>query len=244
MKTAGRITTTLALLLGVYLLSYWLLIKKDWADKLLGDPGNSSVSLKGYEMIYSIFAPISELELILSRDIPTRKYLIGHWRSETNSDFVTIGPKHECHFQLSGFASKGEAKYNREKAGLLMEFSHQNQVHIFTLSYMESIDPFGPNPPILHSAELAYANVEHTPKYSNPITDYKATLTKHPPSPPPRNHPALPPPQEAAARPRSIPHPGPRSSRRQPPPHTAILITTSLQSLKRVEPPTARTRNW
>jgi hypothetical protein len=181
MKTAGRITTIIALLIGLYLLSYWLLLKQHCADKLLGDPYTSPVSLKAYEIMFSIFEPISELEEIWSRDIPTRKYLIGHWRSKTNSDFVTIGPTLECQFQLAGFASKGKAKYSRDEAGFVMEFSHQNQIRILTLSHTESIDPFHPNPPNLDSAELGYASIAHKPRYFNPITDYQTTLTKHPP---------------------------------------------------------------
>jgi hypothetical protein len=45
MKTAGKITTTLAVLVGLYLLSYWLLIKKEWLNRWFL---NSSFSIQVY----------------------------------------------------------------------------------------------------------------------------------------------------------------------------------------------------
>jgi len=104
MKTAGKITATLALLLGLYVLSYWLLIKKDWAYALFFDSTALFRSQKVYFAICDSFEPIQELEEIWTVDIPTQKHLTGHWRSETNNDFVTLGPNQECHFQLGQFA--------------------------------------------------------------------------------------------------------------------------------------------
>lgn len=38
MNTAGRITATLVLLLGLYVLGFYLLVKRGWASKLLNEP--------------------------------------------------------------------------------------------------------------------------------------------------------------------------------------------------------------
>jgi hypothetical protein len=182
MKTAGKITATLALLLGLYLLGYWLFIKQHWAAKLFGhaDPFDKPVVYKSvaYDAVRDIFAPIQELDKIWTVDIPTRKHLTGHWRSEKNSDFVTLGPNQECHFQLGQFAFKGTAKYERFKGGVILEFPHQEQTYLFFLGLNSEPEVFG-------TSEQAHAQIGTT--HVDPSEyriDYEATLSKQTPSAP------------------------------------------------------------
>lgn len=178
MKTAGKITATLALLLGLYVLSYWLLIVEGristlkWdSDLLINHPG-------AYEAVQKAFAPIEELHEIWTMDLPTRKHLTGHWRSETNSDFVTLGPNQECHFQLGQFTFKGTVKYERYEGGFTMEFPHREQTFLFVLGLPSSFQN-------LKYSDQATAQVG--PTYVDPFQreiGYEATLTKHPPSAP------------------------------------------------------------
>jgi hypothetical protein len=179
MKTAGRLTATLALLLALYLLGYWLFIKQRWAAKLLdhANPFDNPEVYKSvvYEAVIDIFAPIQELDQIWTVDIPTRKHLTGHWRSETNSDFVTLGPNQECHFQLGQFAFEGTAKYERLEGGFIMEFPHQEQTCLFILGLNSEPEVFG-------TSEQAHAQIgtTHVDPFDRRI-DYQTTLTKHPP---------------------------------------------------------------
>jgi hypothetical protein len=186
MKTVGKITTTLALLLSLYLLSYWLLIKKGWADKLLRDAAYPFDATRASRAVYAAFAPINDLELTWTLHLPTRKRLIGHWRSNTNDDFVTIGTNEECQFQLGEFAFKGKAEYDRSELGFIMEFPHKKRRYLFLLGLNDE-------PMAFRSSGQASAIVgsPHNDPFGN-YTDYAITLTKHPPSTPLHIQPALP----------------------------------------------------
>lgn len=190
MKTAGKITANLALLIGLYVLSYWLLIKKGWADKLLGYLPDTSVSHKAWQSSLAAFKPMVELETIWSVDIPTQKHLIGHWRLGKTNDFVTLGPNFECQFQLDAYAFKGKATYKRSEVGFIMEFPHQNQPYLFVL--IKNRIPTG-----LGITNLAYVSLPAPsdstdkasfcigPSYVHPShrrIDFLATLTKQTPS--------------------------------------------------------------
>jgi hypothetical protein len=178
MKTAGKITATLALLLGLYVLSYWLLIVEGristlkWdSDLLINHPG-------AYEAVQKAFAPIEEFHEIWTMDLPTRKHLTGHWRSETNGDFVTLGPNQECHFQLGEFSFAGSAKYERDENGFIMEFPHKGQTRLFVLGLNCFLFD-------LPSSKQASASIGATQfDSSGRGIDYQAILTKHPPSAP------------------------------------------------------------
>jgi hypothetical protein len=186
MKTAGKITATLALLLGLYVLSYWLLIKKDWAYALFFDSTALFRSQKVYFAICDSFEPIQELEEIWTVDIPTQKHLTGHWRSETNNDFVTLGPNQECHFQLGQFAFKGTAKYERDPSGFTMEFPHQEHLYIFWLSrsLVENLsNPATQSAVSIEQAE-AFIDKDNTNPLLPVIREYETQLTKQTPSAP------------------------------------------------------------
>ncbi len=175
MKTAGKITATLALLIGLYVLSYWLLIKKEWIDRWFL---NSSSSIQVYWAVKDVFAPIRELDHIWTVDLPIQKHLTGHWRSETNSDFVTLGPNQECHFQLGQFTFTGTARYERYEGGFSMEFPHQEQTCFFVLGLPSSFET-------LKHSEQATAQIG--PTFVDPFQreiEYEATLTKQTPSAP------------------------------------------------------------
>lgn len=175
MKTAGKITATLALLLGIYVLSYWLLIKKEWVDKLFL---NSSFSIQVYWAVKDVFAPIRELDQIWTVDLPIHKHLTGHWRSATNSDFVSLGPNQECYFQLGEFSFAGNAKYERDENGFIMEFPHKGQTRLFVLALNCFLFD-------LPSSKQASASIGATQfDSSGRGIDYQAILTKHPPSAP------------------------------------------------------------
>jgi len=185
MKTAGRITASLAAILSLYLLSYWILIKKDWGHKLLTDPTAFHDPGLTYFTAKRAFRPIIELEEIWQLDIPTRKHLIGSWRSETNSDFVTLGPNGECHFQMGHYTFDGTAGYDRNYLGFIMEFPYNDRVHTLLLGDMRMALLFGSHDSASGNAEEAFALVgQSSPDSFHLISLYKTTLTKQSPSPP------------------------------------------------------------
>lgn len=128
MKTAGKIIATLITLLAVYLLGYWLLIKKEWAHKLLYDHADPFCNQsRAYYAVNDAYEPIRRLD----RFWTFRRYCTGHWGSDTSSDFVTIGPNQECRFRLGEFASEGIADYGSENRRLAMTFQHQDRTYHF-----------------------------------------------------------------------------------------------------------------
>lgn len=178
MKTARRLTSTLIALLALYVFGYWFLIKNHWADKLLNDPADPFGQSKAMIAVTSIFQPIEEIDSILRIDIPLQKQLIGTWRSETNNDFVTIGPKQECQFQLGEYAFNGLAQYERGQGGLTAAFTHQDQTHEFSFSYV----PFSASSGIVH---LAFGSIfEISEEYSDDRLRHQSRLIKLPPSAP------------------------------------------------------------
>jgi hypothetical protein len=178
MKTAGRITTTLVILLSLYLLGYWFLIKKDWADIWLGDRSLAPRTTKAYLAVYAVFAPIDKLDDYLNTVVPIRNYLTGHWRSDTPTDFVTFGPKEECDFRLGEFASKGKVEYSRTRLGYTMEFSGKDQRYLFIIALRYDPNDFG-NPKGAHAYVVPSSRIL-TGKY----TAYDTRLTKQPPNTP------------------------------------------------------------
>ncbi len=174
MKTAGRITTTLALLLSLYLLSYWLLIKKDWLYKMSVFTTNPIAPPPFSDAVRNVFAPIEDLELIWTSR-PIRKHLTGDWRSDKNNDFVTLGPNGECHFQLGEFAFKGNAQYARNEGGFIMEFPHREQRCVFVLVLNSEPEVFGTSDQASALIGPTYVN------RSERRIDYDTTLTKQPP---------------------------------------------------------------
>lgn len=173
MKTAGRITTTLALLLTVYLLSYWLLFKAKWAHIVLLNPHSQYNSSTAYSAVCRAFAPVIELDGFWNVEIPTRKYLTGHWRSEKKGDFVIIGPNQECRFQLGEFASEGKAEVDRVQQGFRLEFLHQKLKHSFFITCVNLETPSSSDP-----EAIAYVG----PTTSDPFA-LEILMTKHPPPP-------------------------------------------------------------
>ncbi len=178
MKTAGKITATLALLLGLYLLSYWLLFKKDWLYRSAVDPVNPFGSPKLYEALYTSFEPIRKLDLILNIDVPTKKRLTGQWHSDIPGDFVSLSPDQTCRFKLAEFAFEGKAEYKRSKYGFIMEFPHQGRLHTLVLGHAIETDVFGSTASASSTKWTATAFIEHsidpllapTPVYSNLLT--------------------------------------------------------------------------
>ncbi len=179
MKTAGRITATLALILSLYLLSYWILIKKDWLYKL-SEFIVSEFNLEPYSetplinAVTKAFKPIEELESIWT-SIITRKHLTGSWRSAKTNDFVTLGPDGECVFQLGEFAFNGNGKYDLYEGGFSMEFPYQDQRYLIVIVLNNDPTVFG---------TLDQASALIGPTYTDPFDrriDSEITLTKQAP---------------------------------------------------------------
>jgi hypothetical protein len=180
MKNAGRITTLLGLLLSIYLLGYWLLIKKEWAYLLVGDASGRIASFRVYKTVKDVFKPLTELEHYLSYVVPMRNRLTGHWSSATTSDFVRFDSNQEYRFQLGEFASTGKAEYDDLlNQGFIMEFRHQGKLYLFYLRDLSLTDPFAISTPDFSSDGQENAFIGRITDITQPaITDYKATLIK------------------------------------------------------------------
>jgi hypothetical protein len=185
MKTTGRFTATLLSLLALYVFGYWVLIKNHWADKLLRDPTDPFGQSKARIAITNMFQPISELDWYWNMVIPNRKYLTGHWRSETGNDFVTLGPEGECQFQLGQFTFNGKAEYESQHLCFEVDFIHENRVHRFILGDDSLICTATLSPPRPSHFDYAVVYVYDSVEFDRGARyDFEATLTKHPPSAP------------------------------------------------------------
>jgi hypothetical protein len=185
MKTAGRITATLALLLGFYILNYWLLVRKGWATQILGPPRGQFAINQLYSAIDKAFRPIARLDHYLNTVVPIRSRVTGHWSADGSSDFVTFDSTQECRFQLGTFTISGKAEYNTANHGFIMEFLHNGKRHQFCLRDLSFTKAFGMTPPAFPSdgqVNVFVGRVTH--RFQRPTTEYKATLTKYLPSAP------------------------------------------------------------
>jgi len=178
MKTLGRITGTLLTLLALYVLGYWCLIKKDWLQKLPFLQPDPFMVTQPHKGIRQAFEPLAELDHYLNVEAPLRKYLTGHWQSDSSTDFVTLDANKACRFQLGEFASEGKVESTRYTWGLCLEFEHQGQTHLFSFRG----DPFEIRST---GAALAYASAYLMTDLGEPDpSDYHTTLTKQSPSAP------------------------------------------------------------
>ena len=185
MKTVRRLTATLIALLALYVLGYWFLIKKDWAFKLRGLKADRVKTEEFIILLHDVFRPLVKLDHFLSVVVPMRNRLTGNWISATTSDFVVFGPDQKCRFELGDFAFDGRAKYDALNSGFIMEFPHRDRLYVFCLRDLSLTNPFGLTPPAFGTADHANAFVGRVTDHLNNATiDYKATLTKQPPSAP------------------------------------------------------------
>jgi len=186
MKTVGKITATLLTLLALYVLGYWCLIKKDWLQKLPFLQPDPFMVTQPHKGIRQAFKPLAELDHYLNVELPLRKYLTGHWQSESGTDFVTLDANQVCRFQLGEFASEGKVKYVRYDGGFWMVVAHNGRTHLFRFNGY-------PLETRLGSEALAYASVNLMTDLGAPdVSDYHTTLTKQSPTPPLPDHPHLP----------------------------------------------------
>lgn len=170
MKTARTILVVLLVLVGIYLVAYWLLIKRDWVNYVPSkDPFNSSGPR---QVIEDLFGPLREIDFQLNHDPVLRQQSVGHWVGEAGDDFVTITSSLECRFQLGEFRYEGGLKYGRAYGGLFTEFVQDGRQFIFILSPNLSAELSAlPKPRVT-------AFIGHDPAPRVRETDYMAELVK------------------------------------------------------------------
>jgi hypothetical protein len=170
MKTFKSTAFAILAIFMLYLFGYWVFIKKDLVYYLRVDNKDPFTPSAAQSVIRYVFESVQELDLRLFVDAPVQRSLVGDWKSETNSDFISITPSHECDFRLGKFAHEEKVEYKRDYAGFYTEFLHEGHRYVFIFS------PADWNGSI--SSVEAYAFIGHDPNPGFRETDYEVKLTK------------------------------------------------------------------
>lgn len=170
MKTFKSTAFAILAIFMLYLFGYWVFIKKDLVYYLRVDNKDPFTPSAAQSVITYIFEPVQELDLRLFMDAPIQRSLVGDWKSETSSDFISVTSGHECAFRLGKFTHAKKVEYKRAYAGFYTEFLHEGRRYVFIFSPADWNGGF--------SSVEAYAFIGHNPTPGIREIDHEVKLTK------------------------------------------------------------------